>query len=32
MFLEERYSKIIELVNKNGRVAVKDLAKEFEES
>ena len=32
MFLEERYSKIIELVNKNGRVAVKDLAKEFEVS
>ncbi|WP_294377379.1 DeoR/GlpR family DNA-binding transcription regulator [uncultured Clostridium sp.] len=32
MFLEERYSKIIELVNKNGRVTVKDLAKGFEVS
>ena len=32
MFLEERYSKIIDLVNRNGRVAVKDLAKEFKVS
>ena len=32
MFLEERYEKIVELVNLNGRVTVKDLAKQFEVS
>lgn len=32
MFLEERYSKIIELINIHGRAAVKDLAKEFKVS
>lgn len=32
MFLEERYSKIVELINTHGRVTVKDLAKKFEVS
>lgn len=32
MFLEERYSTIINIINKNGRVSVKELAKIFKVS